>query len=60
MGSRQLGLACRRTVAGAALAATTAFTACGDSSSGLDGDGQLVDGVLYSVTELSIAESFPV
>jgi len=27
---------------------------------GLDGDGQLVDGVLYSVKELVIAESFPV
>jgi len=60
MGPRQLGLAHRRNLIGAALAATTVFAACGDSSSGLDGDGQLVDGVLYSVKELLVAESFPV
>jgi hypothetical protein len=50
----------RRSLIGAALAATAVFAACDDSISGLDGDGELVDGVLYRVKDLLIAESFPV
>ena len=57
---RQLGFVCRRSVIGAALAATSVFAACDDSSTGLDGDGELVDGVLYRVKDLLIAESFPI
>jgi hypothetical protein len=50
----------RRSLIVAAVAVTSALAACDDSLSGLDGNGQLVDGVLYRVTELLIAESFPV
>ena len=43
-----------------ALTVTLVLAACGTSSTGLDGDGKLRDGVLYRVRELLIAESFPV
>jgi hypothetical protein len=60
MGLRQWGWESRRKLIVTAVVATSALAACDDSLSGLDGTGQLVDGVLYRVTELLIAESFPV
>lgn len=57
---RQLRFAGRRSFLGAVLVATSVLAACDGSLTGLDGDGQLVDGVLYSVKDLLVAESFPV
>jgi hypothetical protein len=36
------------------------FAGCDDGLTGPVGDGQVVDGVLYSVKDLLVAESFPV
>ena len=60
MRPRQLGVACRRTLIVVALVAASGVAACDDSLTGPVGDGQVLDGVLYSVKDLLVAESFPV